>query len=49
MLSLNKSPQRTKTWDFRLKDNESGKMLTKYNVSVSEGMILTFTTDDLEQ
>jgi hypothetical protein len=37
-------------YDIRLRQNSSsGFMFTKYNVSVSEGMIVTFTTSDLEQ
>jgi len=36
-------------YDIRLRQNSSsGYMFTKYNVFVSEGMIVTFTTGDLE-
>ena len=48
-LSLSLSPQRERIWDFRLRDNESGLMFTKYNVYVSEGMKIIFTGSDLEQ
>jgi hypothetical protein len=37
-------------YDIRLRQNSSsGFMFTKYNVSATEGMIVTFTTSDLEQ
>jgi len=37
-------------YDIRLRQSSSsGYMFTKYNVSLSEGMIVTFTTSDLEQ
>jgi len=37
-------------YDIRLSQSSyGGFMFTKYNVSVSEGMIVTFTTSDLEQ
>jgi len=34
---------------FIRQNSSSGFMFTKYNVSVSEGMIVTFTTSDLEE
>jgi len=50
--SLPQSLSANNVYDIRLSQNQfgnSGYNFTKYNVTVSEGMILTFTTSDLAQ
>jgi hypothetical protein len=46
--TLSQSLSTNNVYDFQLKASSGGNTFTKYNVTVSEGMIVTFNVGDLE-